>query len=150
SCSTKRGSCQTSRRRNEGIPTTRHPAVWDDAHWLRAIRLAAVGRCAATVAGVGRGLRIQGRLSNAEDVRDTYDAVDLNRAISTYRFFYPTVSGAAIFEGNAKVGVQPNKTFGWMDTQPRHVGYTLNSDTPYGGILLDLHAGPMVIELPPG
>ena len=37
-----------------------------------------------------------------------------------------------------------------MDTQPRHVGYTLNSDTPYGALLLDLHAGPMVIEIPAG
>ena len=33
---------------------------------------------------------------------------------------------------------------------PRHVGFTLNSDTPYGGGVIDLAAGPMVIELPPG
>jgi hypothetical protein len=37
-----------------------------------------------------------------------------------------------------------------LDTKPRHVGFTLNSDTPYGPILLDLHAGPFVIELPAG
>lgn len=43
--------------------------------------------------------------------KDAYDAVDFNRAVSSYRFFYPTVSGSAIFAGNAKVGVQPNKTF---------------------------------------
>jgi hypothetical protein len=92
----------------------------------------------------------QGGYPTAQTVQTGYDAVDLNRAVSAYRFFYPTVSGAAIFAGNARAGVQPNKTFGWMDTQPRHVGFTLNSDTPYGGILLDLHGGPMVIELPPG
>jgi hypothetical protein len=46
--------------------------------------------------------------------------------------------------------VQPNKVFGFMDTQPRHVGYTLNSDTPYGALLLNLRIGPMAIELPPG
>jgi hypothetical protein len=34
--------------------------------------------------------------------------------------------------------------------QPRHLGFTLNSDTPYAGGVLDLSAGPMVIELPPG
>jgi hypothetical protein len=35
--------------------------------------------------------------------------------------------------------------------QPRHVGFTLNSDTPYAGGILDLRAsGPMVVELPPG
>jgi hypothetical protein len=49
-----------------------------------------------------------------------------------------------------RLGVQPNKVFGYMDTQPRHVGFTLNSDTPYGGMLLDLNVGPLVIEIPPG
>jgi hypothetical protein len=83
-------------------------------------------------------------------VQAAFDEVDVNRGVGAYRFFYPTVSGAAIFAGNAKIGVQPNKTFGWMDTQPRHIGFTLNSDTPYGGILLDLHLGPMVVELPEG
>ncbi len=85
-----------------------------------------------------------------DTARRAYDALDLNRAMAAYRFFYPSVSGAAIFGGMAKIGVVPNKTFGWMDTQPRHVGYTLNSDTPYGGVLLDLKVGPLVIELPPG
>jgi hypothetical protein len=33
-----------------------------------------------------------------------------------------------------------------VDTQSRHVAYTLNSDTPYGAALLDLRIGPMVIE----
>lgn len=54
----------------------------------------------------------------------------------------------AIFKGTATVGVQPNKVFGYMDTKPRHVGFTLNSDTPYGGVLLDLKDGPLVVELP--
>lgn len=67
-----------------------------------------------------------------------------------YRFFYPTASGVAIFKGNAKVGVVENKVFGMLDTQPRQLGFTLNSDTPYGPFLLDLRAGPMVVELPPG
>ena len=30
------------------------------------------------------------------------------------------------------------------------VGFTLNSDTPYGAGVIDLKDGPMVIELPPG
>lgn len=80
----------------------------------------------------------------------TYDELDLNRAVAAYRYFYPTVSGAAIFHGTMEAGVVPNRSFGYMDTKPRHVGFTLNSDTPYGGMLLDLHAGPLVIELPPG
>lgn len=79
-----------------------------------------------------------------------YDDTDLNRAVEAYRFFFPTVSGAAIFKGNAKIGVLPNKAFGTLDTKPMHVGLTLNSDTPYAPILLDLKDGPMVIDLPPG
>lgn len=93
----------------------------------------------------------KGGFPTAAAVQKSYDDLDLNRAIGSYRFFYATVSGAAIFKGQMAVGVQPNKAFGYMDTKPRHVGFTLNSDTPYGGVLLDLReTGPMVIELPPG
>jgi hypothetical protein len=83
-------------------------------------------------------------------LRRTFDDADLARAVVAYRFFYPTVSGMAIFKGSAKVGVVPNAVFGTLDTKPRHMGFTLNSDTPYGPILLDLRAGPMIVELPPG
>jgi hypothetical protein len=60
------------------------------------------------------------------------------------------VSGAAIFKGNAKLGLIPNKIFGTLDTEPKHAGFTLNSDTPYAPVLLDLKDGPIVVELPPG
>lgn len=86
----------------------------------------------------------------ADVSQKAYDDADLNRAIQTYRFFYPTVSGAAIFKGNAKIQVIPNKAFGILDTKPKHVGFTLNSDTPYAPLLLDLKEGPMVVELPAG
>ena len=64
--------------------------------------------------------------------------------------FYPSVSGLAIFKGNRALGLADNEVFGTLQTQPRHVGLTLNSDTPYAAMLLDLSGGPMVIELPPG
>jgi hypothetical protein len=83
-------------------------------------------------------------------IAPAHDTADLNRAIQAYRYFYPSVSSLAIFRGTLAVGVVPNQVFGWMDTQPRHRGFTLNSDTPYGGVLLDLHDGPLVVELPPG
>jgi hypothetical protein len=79
-----------------------------------------------------------------------YDDADLGRAVQCYRFFYPTVSGMAIFEGNLAAGLVPNKVFGIMDTKPRHVFFTGNSDTPYGPLTLDLGIGPMVVELPGG
>ena len=85
-----------------------------------------------------------------ETIQRAYDDADLNRAIQTYKFFYASVSGEAILRGNDSIGVIPNKTFGSLDTKPKHIGYTLNSDTPYGPILLDLSKGPMVIEIPAG
>ena len=94
--------------------------------------------------------KFAGGFPTPETVQQTYDDLDLNRAIQMYRIFYPTVSGFAIISGTMQVGVQPNKVFGSMDTQPRHVGYTLNSDTPYGAIILDLSIGPMVVELASG
>lgn len=85
-----------------------------------------------------------------DTVDRVYRELDLARAIGAYRVFYPSVSGYAIFKGNEPVGIVDNEVFGILDTSPTQVGYTLNSDTPYGGIPLDLHAGPMVVDLPAG
>lgn len=75
---------------------------------------------------------------------------DLARAIDAYKFFYPTVVGAAIIHGNESVGLVTNKVFGIMDSNPKQVVFTTNADTPYGPLQLDLGIGPIVIELPPG
>jgi hypothetical protein len=72
------------------------------------------------------------------------------RAVVAYRFWYPTVSVEGIFNGNRKAGLQDNEAMGIAATGPLQVGFTLNSDTPYGAGTLDLSDGPMVIELPPG
>lgn len=92
----------------------------------------------------------QGGYPLPDTVELAYEAVDLNRAVQAYRFFYRSVSGAAILNGMADSGARPNAVFGYLDTKPHHVGFTLNSDTPYGAVLLDLHAGPMVIDVPEG
>ncbi len=88
--------------------------------------------------------------ASGESVRRAYDDADLNRAIQAYKFFYPTVSGAAIVKGNEQIGVVPNKVFGILDCAPAQLVFTANSDTPYGPLLLDLGVGPLVVELPPG
>jgi len=103
-----------------------------------------------TAAADGSSYEFHGGYPTPATVEAAYDALDLNRALECYRAFYPTVSGAAIFKGNAKIGVLPNTAFGTLDTKPKHVGYTLNSDTPYAPMLLDLSNGPMVIEMPAG
>jgi len=84
-----------------------------------------------------------------ETAKRVYDDADLNRAIQAYRFFYPTVSGAAIVKGSIDAGLVPNKVFGILDTDPKALIFTANSDTPYGPLLLDLSIGPLVIEIPP-
>jgi hypothetical protein len=91
-----------------------------------------------------------GGFPTPETVRRAYDDADLNRAVQAYRLFFPSVSGLAIFKGNEALGLRTNSVFGTLSTEPKHVGLTLNSDTPYAPVLLDLRAGPMVIELPPG
>jgi hypothetical protein len=83
----------------------------------------------------------EGGFPTPETVQRAHDDADLNRAVQAYRFFFPTVSGLAIFKGTEAVGVTANQVFGVLDTEPEQVGLTLNSDTPYGPIFLDLRTG---------
>ena len=92
----------------------------------------------------------KGGFPTARTIQRAYDDADLNRAIDAYKFFYPTVVGAAIIKGNDSVGLVTNKVFGIMDSNPKQVVFTTNADTPYGPLQLDLSIGPIVIELPPG
>jgi len=86
-----------------------------------------------------------------ETARRIQDEQDYQRALQAYRFFYPTVSMEATFQGPRDAGVEDNKAAMIMAAGPRHVIFTANSDTPYMGAALDLkQAGPMVVELPPG
>ncbi|PWT96131.1 MAG: DUF1254 domain-containing protein [Bacteroidetes bacterium] len=96
------------------------------------------------------GYEFKNGFPTKETIQKAYDDADLNRAIQAYRFFYPTVSGEGILQGNLAINIQPNNTSGTLDSKPQQIGFTLNSDTPYGPILLDLSTGPFVIELPAG
>jgi hypothetical protein len=82
--------------------------------------------------------------------RDARDEADFQRAVTAYRFWYPTVSAEGIFNGNREAGLADNEVMGIASTGPLQVGFTLNSDTPYGAATLDLSQGPMVIDLPAG
>jgi hypothetical protein len=82
---------------------------------------------------------------------EAHTAQDLRRALEAYHFFYPTVSLEAIARGTRAAGAADNTAALLIMAQPRHTGFTLNSDTPYAGGILDLRAaGPIVVELPPG
>jgi hypothetical protein len=87
-------------------------------------------------------------LDGAQRARDD---TDYQRALQAYRFFYPTVSMEATFQGPRDAGVEDNRAAMIMAAGPRQVIFTANSDTPYMGAALDLRqAGPMVVELPAG
>lgn len=98
----------------------------------------------------GSRYRFANGYPDPESAQRAYDDSDLNRAVTAYRFFYPTVSGAAILKGDLDCGLVPNKVFGVMHSGPEQTLYTTNNDTPYGPLLLDLSAGPLVIDLQPG
>lgn len=78
------------------------------------------------------------------------DDADLQRALVAYRFWYPTVSLEGIFTGNRALGIEDGKAMGISAADPRQLGFTLNSDTPYGSGVIDVSQGPVVIEVPPG
>jgi hypothetical protein len=78
------------------------------------------------------------------------DDADTERAITAYRFWYPAVSAEGIFNGSRLAGINDNEAIGIAACGPRQVGFTLNSDTPYGSATLDVAKGPLVVELPPG
>ncbi len=80
----------------------------------------------------------------------SYADNDFSRAVQAYHFWYPTVSAEGIFQGARDNGMQDNTGGMILAAGPRQVGFTLNSDTPYGSATLDVSQGPMVIEVPAG
>jgi len=85
-----------------------------------------------------------------DTAQKAYDDAELNAAITAYKFFYPTVSIAATWKGNAAAGLTTNNQFLILEGSPKQLVFTPNSDTPYEGANIDLTNGPMVVELPPG
>jgi hypothetical protein len=78
------------------------------------------------------------------------DDADYERAVTAYRFWYPTVSCEGIFHGCREKGIHDNESIMILSAGPRQLGFTANSDTPYGAGALDVKDGPYVIEVPPG
>lgn len=93
---------------------------------------------------------IRGGFPHSQAVRRAYDELDYNRALAMYRFFYPTVSLEATWRGNLSAGAVPNTVMALLVGTPDQYVFTANSDTPYSGLTVDLSAGPMVVEIPPG
>ncbi|QIF05341.1 DUF1254 domain-containing protein [Roseimicrobium sp. ORNL1] len=115
------------------------------SHLLLTLTGVMVFRCA-----VAQDYEFKGGYPTAETIQRAYDDADLNRAIQAYKFFYPTVSILATYEGNARAGMVENKNPMLMLGTPAQAVFTPNSDTPYAGANFDLSKGPMVVEIPPG
>ena len=87
------------------------------------------------------------RKAAAQSINET----DLMRAVTAYRFFYPTVSLEGTFQGQRDAGAKDSKAALVLSAAPRHIFFTGNADTPYMGACVNLKkTGPFVIELPPG
>ena len=96
------------------------------------------------------GYDFDGGFPTPDTIQRAYDDANLVRAITAYRFFYPSVSAMCVYNGNIDSGMVANRVFCVVRDAVGMSGFTMNSDTPYVGMVLDLSAGPIVIELPPG
>lgn len=94
--------------------------------------------------------RFERGFPTARSTRVNRDDEDFERAVTAYRFWYPTVSQEGAFTTARELGVRDNHGFAIMALGPRHLLFTGNSDTPYGLAAIDLTAGPFVVDMPSG
>src|SRR5215510_14930659 len=104
----------------------------------------------ATKTSAATEYNFKGGYPAAETIRKASDETDFQRAVTAYRFWYPTVSCEGIFNGARELGARDNETLILMACGPRQVLFAGNSDTPYGAAVVDLKDGPWVVEMPPG
>src|SRR5262245_31813987 len=98
----------------------------------------------------GSPYQFMGGFPTHDTVKRASVADELNRAVQSYRFFYPNVSVYWLLAGFEPLGAKYNQTAVVLEGLPRHILFTPNSDTPYASIPIDLSAGPVAIELPEG
>jgi hypothetical protein len=96
------------------------------------------------------GYRFERGFPTREATKQARDDADYQRALTAYRFWYPTVSIEGFFHGAREAGMKDGESLFLVSAGPRFVCFTPNSDTPYCAGVLDLSDGPIVVELPPG
>jgi hypothetical protein len=96
-------------------------------------------------------LEFKGGYPTGDTVRRLRDAIALSRAIDVYINQMPTVSWFAVWKGTAAAGNRkPHQIVIWetlMDATTLLL--TGNTETVYALAALDLHDGPVVVEMPP-
>jgi len=88
---------------------------------------------------------------SAQTVQQVYDNLDFTRAVDAFLLAFQGASLQALRNGFRAVGCADNQFMlfsGLMDSNSLFL--TGNADTVYIWGFLDLHDGPMVIEVPPG
>ncbi|WP_370978575.1 DUF1254 domain-containing protein [Agaribacterium sp. ZY112] len=84
-----------------------------------------------------------------ETSRKAFDFLDTSRAVQLYTSGMPMASMYAMLEGNAKVGVEANRTVGITEQlmDARSIWLTPNTTTPYISAEVDVKNGPVVVEV---
>jgi hypothetical protein len=113
------------------------------------VTLALVGCAGGSKTSSGDAAFEQG-FPTASAAKTSQDDADFQRAVTAYRFWYPTVFCHGMVEGGRAAGVKDNTSFMIMACTPKQVAFTPNSDTPYGAGTVNLADGPWVVEIPPG
>src|SRR5262245_35366075 len=72
--------------------------------------------------------KFEGGFPTPEAARRARDEQDLQRAITAYRFWYPTVSCEGIFNGSRERGIKDNEALAVLSAGPRQLAFTANSD----------------------
>ena len=90
-------------------------------------------------------------MPNEATVKKAYDFLDLSRGVEAFLNGMPANSVYALLEGFKEAGMQPGDlgiTEDLMDA--RSLFLTAQSTTPYGLAEINVKAGPVVVEIPPG
>ena len=57
------------------------------------------------------GYEFEGGFPTPETIQRAYDDADLVRAVTAYRFFYPSASAVCVYDGNIDSGMVANRKF---------------------------------------
>jgi hypothetical protein len=89
---------------------------------------------------------------DGKTVQLAYDQIDLARGIETFMKGMPATSVFAFCRSMEEIGVKPNQGVGITENlmDARSLFLTPNTTTPYNFSCMDLSAGPVVVEVPPG
>ena len=77
---------------------------------------------------VAQDAPFKGGFPTPEEAQKARGDADYQRAITAYRFWYPTVSCEGIFNGGRQLGIKDNESIMIMSAGPRQVVFTATGD----------------------